>query len=180
MSLTAFLAMIRKDLQLFFSDRRAVIVSFAVPIFIGAFIGSLTNDMGNSSQPLRVKVAMADLDHSEVSAAVIAGATADANLTLTVTSADEARDQVRKGSIVAAVIIPRDFGDAAGRAFFQGVNATKPELAVLVDPSRTMEAAMVRGILAQHVMQSVSRTAFSGQSMGKLAQQGLRRSRTAT
>jgi ABC-2 type transport system permease protein len=173
MSLTAFVAMVRKDLQLFFSDRRAVIVSFAVPIFIGAFIGSLTNDMGNSNQPARVKIAIADLDHSEVSTALIASAQADANLTLAVTGADDAREQVRKGSIVAAVIIPEDFGDAAGRAFFQGASAKKPELAVLFDPSRVMEAAMVRGILAQHVMQSVSRAAFSGESMGKLAQQGL-------
>ena len=42
MGLTAFLAMVRKDLLLFFSDRRAVIVAFAVPIFIGSFIGSIT------------------------------------------------------------------------------------------------------------------------------------------
>jgi hypothetical protein len=31
------LAMVRKDLQLFFSDRRAVIMSFLVPIAIASF-----------------------------------------------------------------------------------------------------------------------------------------------
>jgi ABC-2 type transport system permease protein len=158
MSVTAFVAMVRKDLQLFFSDRRAVIVSFAVPIFIGAFIGSLTNDMGNNNQPLRVKVAFADLDGSDVSKAVIASAQADANLTVAVTGADEARQQVQKGAVVAAVIIPKDFGDSAGRAFFRGADAQKPELSVLFDPSRAMEAAMIRGVLAQHVMQSVARS----------------------
>ena len=32
-----FVAMVRKDLQLFFSDRRSVIVSFVVPIAPGGF-----------------------------------------------------------------------------------------------------------------------------------------------
>jgi ABC-type multidrug transport system permease subunit len=173
MSVTAFLAMVRKDLQLFFSDRRSVIVSFAVPIFIGAFIGSLTNDMGNNNQPMRVKVAVADLDDSDVSKAVVAAAQGDSNLVLTVAGADEAREQVRKGSIVAAVIIPKDFGENAGRAFFQGANAQKPELAVLFDPSRAMEAGMVRGILAQHVMQSVARSVFSPESAANFAERGL-------
>jgi|KBSMisStandDraft_5_1062788.scaffolds.fasta_scaffold05019_8 ABC-type multidrug transport system permease subunit len=173
MSATAFLAMVRKDLQLFFSDRRSVIVSFAVPIFIGAFIGSLTNDMGNSSRPMRVKVAIADLDNSDISKAVIASAQGDSNLTITVATAEEAREQVRKGSIVAAVIIPKDFGEKAGNAFFRGADVKKPELAVLFDPSRAMEAGMVRGVLAQHVMQSVAQSVFSPGSASNFAQRGL-------
>ena len=173
MTTTAFLALVRKDLQLFFSDRRSVIVSFAVPIFIGAFIGSLTNDMGNSSRPMRVKVALADLDNSDISKAVIASAQGDSNLTITVTGAEDAREQVRKGAIVAAVIIPKDFGEKAGSAFFRGADVQKPELAVLFDPSRAMEAGMVRGVLAQHVMQSVAQAVFSPRSASNFAQRGL-------
>jgi ABC-2 type transport system permease protein len=174
MGTTAFFAMVRKDLQLFFSDRRSVIVSFAVPIFIGAFIGSLTNDMGNnSSRPMRVKVAIADLDNSDISNAVIAGAQGDANLTITVAAAEDAREQVRKGSIVAAVIIPKEFGENAGNAFFRGADVKKPELAVLFDPSRAMEAGMVRGVLAQHVMQSVAQSVFSPGPASGSAQRGL-------
>ena len=173
MSATAFLAMVRKDLQLFFSDRRSVIVSFAVPIVIGAFIGSLTNDMGNTNRPMRVKVALADLDASDVSKAVIASAQGDANLAITITGADDGREQVRKGTVVAAVIIPKGFGDAAGRAFFRGADVQKPELAVLFDPSRAMEAGMVRGALAQHVMQSVAQSVFSPASASSFAQRGL-------
>ena len=168
------LAMVRKDLQLFFSDRRSVIVSFAVPIVIGAFIGSLTNDMGNTSnQPLRVKIAIADLDGSDVSKALVADAQSDANLTVMLADVDGARTQVQKGAVVAAVLIPKDFGDGAKRAFFQGSDAKKPELSVLFDPSRAIEAGMVRGVLAQHVMQSVARSAFSGESVATFAKQGL-------
>ena len=174
MQVTAFVALVRKDLQLFFSDRRSVIVSFAVPIVIGAFIGSLTNEMGsNSNKPLRVKVAIADLDGSAVSQAVVADAQADSNLDVSVSSPDAARSQVQKGTVVAAVIVPKGFGDHATRALFQGSGVQKPELTVLLDPSRALEAGMVRGILAQHVMQSVAQSAFSGQSLAKLADNGL-------
>jgi ABC-2 type transport system permease protein len=174
MRLTAFVALVRKDIQLFLSDRRSVIVSFAVPIVIGAFIGSLTNQMGsNNNQPLRVKVAIADLDGGDVSKSLIADAQSDANLAVTIADADTARSEVQKGTVVAAVIIPKGFGDSASRALFQGSSVQKPELTVMFDPSRAIEAGMVRGILAQHVMQSVARSAFSGQSLARLADDGL-------
>ena len=174
MRLTALAALVRKDLLLFFSDRRSVIVSFAVPIVIGAFIGSLTNEMsGNNDKPLRVKVAITDLDGGTVSKALVADAQSDANLDVAVADADAARAMVQKGAVVAAVIVPKDFGDSASRAFFQGSNVQKPELTVLVDPSRALEAGMARGILAQHVMQTVAQSAFSGQSLAKLADNGL-------
>ena len=41
MAVIPLLAMVRKDLQLFFSDRRAVIISFVVPIAIASFFGSI-------------------------------------------------------------------------------------------------------------------------------------------
>jgi ABC-2 type transport system permease protein len=173
MGITAFLAMVRKDLLLFLADRRAVIVAFAVPIAIGSFIGSITNGAGRGNEPLRIKIAVVDLDGSEVSKSIVAGAQADKNLTVTVTSADEGRDQVRQGAVTVAVIIPKDFGDEAGRAFFRGSSVKKPELGVLFDPSRAVEVGMVRGILTQHVMESVSTAVFSGQSGSKFTDDAL-------
>ena len=37
--MTAFLALVRKDLRVFFGDRRAVIMAFVAPILIGSFFG---------------------------------------------------------------------------------------------------------------------------------------------
>ena len=120
MGITAFLAMVRKDLLLFLSDRRAVIVAFAVPIVIGSFIGSMTNGAGRGNEPLRIKIALVDLDGSTISKAIVAGAQGDKNLNVTITDADEARDQVRKGAVTAAVIVPKDFGDGAGPRVLPG------------------------------------------------------------
>ena len=174
MGITAFLAMVRKDLLLFLSDRRAVIVAFAVPIAIGSFIGSVTNGAGRGNEPLRIKIALVDLDDSAISRSIVTGAQGDKNLNVTLAGVNDARDRVRKGELTAAVIFPKDFGDGAGRAFFRGASVQKPEMEVLFDPSRAVEVGMVRGILTQHVMESVSRELFSGQSGSRFADEALK------
>jgi ABC-2 type transport system permease protein len=173
MAVIPLLAMIRKDLQLFFSDRRSVIVSFVVPIAIASFFGSIFSGPGNNREPARIAVAIIDQDGSAVSKGIVAGARTDANLKLTTPTEDEARDAVRRGKTSAAIIIPAGFGDAAGTAFFG--NGDKPALAVLFDPSHSIEVAMVRGILTQHVMEAVSREMFGGEQGRKIIDETLPR-----
>ena len=158
--LTPVIAMVRKDLLLFFNDRRSVIVSFVVPIAIASFFGSIFSGASGNGERARVAVMVVDRDESAISRGIAAGAQADTNLAVTLTNADVARDSVRRGKTSVGVIIPKGFGEASGAALFS--NGEKPELEMLYDPSRAMELAMVRGILTQHVMESVSREMFGG------------------
>jgi len=173
MAFTPIAAMIRKDLQLFFSDRRAVIMSFAVPIAIASFFGSIFSGPSRNAEPARIAVAVVDRDGSAISRGIVAGAQADRNLKITLPAEAEARDAVRRGRIVVAVIIPKGFGDAAGRAFFS--NGEKPPLGVVYDPSHAMELAMVRGVMTEHIMQAVSKEMFSGEQGRALVAQTLPR-----
>ena len=157
MSLTAFLAMVRKDLLLFKSDRRAMIVAFLVPIFIGSFMGSLFGGSGEAERP-RVKLALVDEDGSAVSKAIVSGAQNDPNLNVTVTSQAEARDLVGKGTIAVGVVLPKQFGEASTKALFQQ-SGPKPELQVFYDPSRVIEVGMVQGAMTQHVMGAIAQSA---------------------
>jgi hypothetical protein len=77
------LAMIRKDLQLFFSDRRSVIVSFVVPIAIASFFGSIFNGP-RTGEPAKIAVMVIDQDETAISKAIVAGTSADRNLKVTV------------------------------------------------------------------------------------------------
>jgi len=155
MGLTAFLAMVRKDLVLFISDRRSVIVAFAVPIFIGSFIGSITGGVGRNGRP-RVNVAIADDDGGAISTAVVAGVQADENLNVTVTTSDDVKDRVKKGTIGVGAVIPRGFGEGSTRSLVRP-GGTRPQLFVFYDPSRTIEVGLVQGVLTQHVMLAISR-----------------------
>ena len=158
MGLTAFLAMVRKDLLLFFSDRRAVIVAFAVPIFIGSFIGSITGGMGGQNERPRVKIAVVDEDGSRISKAIVSAIQADPNLNATVTTADDAHELVANGTIAVGIVLPAQFGDGARRALFQQ-GGSKPDLDVFYDPSRTIEVGMVQGAVTQHVVGAIAQSA---------------------
>jgi ABC-2 type transport system permease protein len=160
MPLIPLLAMIRKDLLLFFTDRRSVIVSFVVPIAIASFFGAVFASGGQNRQPARIAIAIIDHDGSAISKAVLAGAETDKNLKIATPTDEEARESVRKGKTAVAVIIPKGFGDASGQAFFG--DGEKPVLTLLHDPSRTIELAMVRGVMTQHVMEAVSKEMFGG------------------
>ena len=160
MAFNQILAMVRKDLQVFFSDRRAVIMSFLVPIAIASFFGSIFSGPTRSSEPAKIPIIVVDQDGGTISKSIVDGLQKDKNFTVSTTSVDDARDTVKRGRTSAAIVIPKGFGDAAGLAFFS--RSEKPALDVVFDPSRSTEVAMVRGILTQHVMEAVSKEMFGG------------------
>jgi ABC-2 type transport system permease protein len=158
--MNAFIALVRKDLALHFSNRRAVLMSVVAPILIAAFFGSLfgASDKG----PAQIPVVLTDLDQSVLSARIVANLRGDPALRLSEAPAAEAQAQVRAGKQRAAVLLPAGFGAQASRALFGG--AIKPEVVVFYDPSQAMVLPMVKGLLAQHVMEPVSQSAFSSES----------------
>ena len=155
--MNAFIALLRKDLVLHFSNRRAVLMSVVAPILIAAFFGSLFG--GSDKGPAQIPVVMTDLDQSELSARIVANLRGDPALRLSEAPAAEAQAQVRAGKQRAAVLLPAGFGAQASKALFGG--AAKPEVVVFYDPSQAMVLPMVKGLLAQHVMQPVSESVFS-------------------
>ena len=158
--MTAILALLRKDLRLHFSNRRALIMSLVAPILIAAFFGSL---FGNkSSKPADIPLAVTDLDRSEMSGQIVAKLQADTTLKLSLLDEAEAQAQVRAGKQRAAITLPAGFGEQASRSLFGG--GAKPEITLTYDPSQTMVLGLVRGLLAQHVMQTVSQSAFGARS----------------
>jgi ABC-2 type transport system permease protein len=156
----ALIALVRKDLVLYFADRRALIMSIVAPIVIAAFFGSL---FGNGdSKPAHIEVALTDLDQSELSKQIVAALGADPTFTVIAADEGQAAELVKAGKVPAAIVFPAGFGAQAGRALFG--TAPKPELVLRYDPSQAMALQVVRGLLAQHVMQHVTRSALSGAS----------------
>ena len=159
--MNALKALIRKDLILYFSNRRALLITLAAPILIAAFFGSVLG--GAPKKPSRVPIAVVDLDQSAVSKHIVAAIRTDSSFDLQEIDEAAAIARVREGKIRAAAVIPKDFGDAATRALFRP-NAKKPEVAVHFDPSQAIALQLVKGLLTEHVMKAVSQAAFSGTS----------------
>ncbi len=58
-------------------------MSFAVPIAIASFFGSIFSGPSRNSEPARISVAIVDQDGSAISKAIVSGAQADRNLRIT-------------------------------------------------------------------------------------------------
>lgn len=168
--MNALLALVRKDLVLYFSNKRALLITLAAPILIAAFFGSVLG--GPPKKPSRVPVAIVDLDNSEVSKSIVAAMKADPTFDLKEVTEAEAIELVRQGKVRAAAVVTPGFGDAAPRAMF-APNAKKPEIRMHFDPSQAVALQMLKGLLTEHVMKGVSSAAFSG-TAGVRAISGIR------
>lgn len=159
--ITPFIALVRKDLQLFLSDRRALLVNLVLPIAIATFFGYMFGGSGGDNKGT-IDVALVQQDQGDIGRRIGAALQADPNLRVTAMNAADARSAVAHGKQKAAIVIPAGFGEAAGAALFG--SGAKPAIAVLYDPSQNAVLAMVKGLLTQQVMQIVSAEMFGGKS----------------
>ena len=159
-SSTAFRALVRKDLVLYFSNRRALVMSILAPIVIAAFFGAIFG--AGMEKPSRIAIGLADLDASAVSKAVAAAVKGDA--AFDVKEGDEATGVAlaREGKVRAAIVLPPGFGEQARQALVGG--GAKPVVAVHYDPSQATALTLVRGLLSQHVMKALGDSLGSGTS----------------
>ncbi|MGI9024034.1 MAG: ABC transporter permease [Burkholderiaceae bacterium] len=154
----ALIALVRKDLVLYFSNRRALLVTLAAPIAIAAFFGSLFGGSDNQA-PSRVPIVIIDHDQSAISKRIVAAMTADKTFDVQALDEAQAAEAVKRGKLRAVVTLPRDFGEQAPRALFGA--SEKPVIEIRYDPSQAIVLQVVQGFFAQHAMESVTRTAFS-------------------
>ncbi|MEP6942189.1 MAG: ABC transporter permease [Betaproteobacteria bacterium] len=174
--MSALTALLRNDLVLYFSNRRALIMSIAAPIAIAAFFGALF-DSSSSKKPVRVPIAVVDEDHSDIAQRIVTGMKADAALEVQELPAAQAALLVRGGKLRAVLTLPAGFGEQAALALFRPRD--KPVLAIEYDPSQAMALAVVRGLAMQYVMQAVGESLISGKLGEKFvgdARSGIERS----
>ncbi len=148
-----FLALVRVELRLFFKDRRAVLMSVVAPIVIASFFGYIFGGGAGNTDATRIPVLIADLDRSPLSQAIASNLQSQKDLDVKPSRPDFARQQVQKGKVSAALVIPANFGASMALSFLQAT--PKPRISILYDPSRAIEMRMVQGMLAGAVMESL-------------------------
>ena len=151
--MAALLALVRKDLVLYFSNRRALLITVAAPIAIAAFFGSLFGGAGKTESS-RLPIAIVDLDQSAVSKRIAAALAADPTFDVQPVDAAGAVDAVRRGKLRAVVTLPERFGAEAPAALVGG--GRKPTIGIEYDPSQALALQVVQGLLARHVIEGVA------------------------
>ena len=158
MNLPAFRALVKKDLVLYFSNRRALVMSIAAPIVIAAFFGAIFGS--GSDKPSRIPIALADRDASTLSNAIAASIGADPAFEVKNVDAVAAVALARQGKVRAAVVFPPRFGEQIRDALLTG--GAKPVVDVHYDPSQATALTLVRGLLSQHVMKALGESSGGG------------------
>lgn len=159
MNTTAIWAIVRNDLRIFRTDRRAVVVGILVPILISAFFGYVFGGTG-SAETGKIPIIVVDEDQSPVSKAIADDLNKDSMVSVQLLDREQAQKQVKAGKAQVAAILPKNFGDDSVRALFTGRD--KPKVEMLIDPSQAMSSQVVQGLLVQYGMQEITKTAFSG------------------
>lgn len=156
-------ALLWKEIRLFLTDKKALLITFMVPIAIASFFGSVlgsTDSSGGSAK--KIDVLVADNDGSAVTKKIIEGMKADSMASPVVSSEADARGRVAAGKSAVAIIFPKGFGATAPQAMFSG---EPPVVELIYDPTHSMEFQAVQGALMQVAMREINRNAFSpGQS----------------
>ncbi len=159
MNLQLLRALIRKDIKLFMSDRRAMIITFMVPIGLASFFAMIMGGSGaKSGETAKIPIMVVNQDNSKVSSEIVASLQKDKALKVQMATEKAARDSVLRGKTTVALVLPPNFGRDSSRAMFNGA---KPIVTLLYDPAHNIELQMLRGILTQQVVQAASKSAFS-------------------
>lgn len=142
------LVMALKDLRLLFRDKLGAFFIIGFPILMGLFFGMVMGGPPSAGAQSKIKIAMVDLDQSEVSGEFVRFMAAHESIALAESNYDAARESVRKGQRMAMVVLEKGFGETAGVFWNQ-----PPTIQMGVDPSRAAEAAMLQGMVMEGIGQ---------------------------
>lgn len=145
----AIVALATKDLRLLIRDRTGLLFTFGVPILFATFFGAIFGGDGDNSP---ISLALVDEDQSERSEAFAVTLEEADELDVMRTTREEATDQVRRGEMVAFIVLTADFGASRERLFF----GEPPRIELGVDPARQAEASMLKGILTRYAFEAMA------------------------
>jgi ABC-2 type transport system permease protein len=149
--------LIRKDVKMFFADRRALIISFTVPVFIASFMAVLFGNMGSAvgggNSSSKVFIAVSAPGSGPVTQDI--QNRLQKSERLNVKFADEAavRRLVKDGKASYGLILPSGFGEEAADAM--GTTQSPPALTSISDPAHQIEGQVARGVATQAIMGAI-------------------------
>lgn len=131
----------KKDLKVLFRDKASVFWVLFFPLLIALFFGSIFS--GGSGGPSGMRVAIIDTDSTAYSRAYVEELAGLSALRTYELPADSAFDRVRRGKLSAVITIKKGFGRT------HGMFTDSAMIEVGIDPSRTMTAGYLQGLLTQ-------------------------------
>ncbi len=163
-SISAAVAIAVTDLKLLLRDKLDAFFTFVFPLIFAIFFGWVFGGAGGGETG-KIELGIVQLDKS-ASATAFADDLAKLD-GFHVTRFDDvagAQDKVRKGELVACVVIPEDFNAKFEDLFVTGAG---PTVRGYVDPSRRGETGLLEGRLTELAFKGMTRSFTNTESMKK-------------
>ncbi len=146
------LTILKKDLKLFFSDKRGVLLTFLLPIIlITLFAFAFGGIRGSNSKSKPIELLLADLDKTNESKTIIAKLDTLASINLIPTELKKAEELVKKGKAVGVLVFKKGFQEAIN-------SGEQLPLELKYDAAREIEMGMLQSVLMQELMSSIGQT----------------------
>ncbi|HVA99385.1 MAG TPA: ABC transporter permease [Bacteroidia bacterium] len=150
-----------KDLKLFFADKRAMLLTFAVPIALITLFAFAFGGVGQTkgeSKPTTLVVA--DADNTTASKNVIAQLDSSKEFSVEVTTLDSAQNMVKKGDEAAILVFHKGFSDSLNAG-------SKPPIEFEYDSARDAEVGMLKGALIGKLMGIIGAKSMTKNTLSK-------------
>lgn len=138
-----------KDLRLISRDKLGLFWTLGFPLMLALLFAAMFSGDG---APRAIRVAVADEDRTSASEALAKALEGSDALKAVRLPADEGREEVRRGRLVAVIVIKKGFGSTLG--FFGGPDAETP-IELGIDPGKRAEAGFLEGIVMEKMFESV-------------------------
>ncbi len=146
------LTILKKDLKLFFSDKKGVLLTFLLPIvLISLFAFAFGGTGGSSSRSKPIELLLADIDQTSASKAIIFKLDTLASIHFVPIESKKGEELVKKGKSVGVLIFGKGFQDAIS-------SGDKLPIELKYDAAREIEMGMIQSVLMQELMSNIGET----------------------
>jgi ABC-2 type transport system permease protein len=136
----------RKDLKIFFTDKRAIILSLLLPIGLITLFALAFGGVGGDDEEEGTPIAVlyADEDQTSSSKNIITELDAIPGIVCIATDTQSAKNQIKSGDQIANIIIHKGYEDALN-------NGTDIPIELQYDQSRAMEISVLQNLLVSKI-----------------------------
>ena len=151
----------KKDLKLFFTDKKAVMLTFILPIALITLFAFAYGGMGASSKRSAVKLLITDEDNSALSQELTVKLDSNATLKIEKIALTEAKALVKKGDRVAVLVFHKGLRDS--------IEQGKPmPIELFYDQAREIEYGMLQQSLYSTLFQSIGQKAAKQRAVANI------------
>ena len=152
----------RKDLKLFLKDKRAVLLTFLLPIVLISLFAFAFGGIKNSdSKPSPVKLLVSDEDNTETSKKIIADLDSTSGLQIATEELNKARGLVTKGKFVGVLALYKGFEDS--------VNSGKSmPVELFYDRAQEMQIGLIQPVLMNTLTKNTAKENITSSVSGFL------------